>query len=108
VKLRVWVSDEAKQQADDIDAWWQVERTAGPDTFWREFTNALERLHHPPTPGVSVRRAGVRGLRRVLLPKSRVHIYFVFDEDEHAIRIWAIWSAIRRRGPPLPKAARTS
>lgn len=106
MKVRVSVADEAKKQADKIDAWWIKNRPAAPDIFWDEFIEALTILEKRPNAGVPVRRVGVQGLRRLRLSTSRVHVYFVHHQDEPAVHVWAVWGSARRTGPPIPKAAR--
>ena len=38
--------------------------------------------------------------RRVLMPESRYHVYYRVAGPDH-VRVVAIWSAVRGRGPTL-------
>jgi hypothetical protein len=40
-------------------------------------------------------------VRRLLLPKSQQHVYYVIDEALGAVVIYTIWGARRGRGPKL-------
>lgn len=103
MKLRPWLSPTAKAQAVREDVWWQTNRPSAPNAFWEELHEAIELLRQFPDSGVVVRRAGVTtGLRRVLLPTSNYHVYFLKDEAASRLRIYAIWSAERGKGPRLP------
>jgi plasmid stabilization system protein ParE len=90
-------ADAAKADVARIDAWWRANRRAAPDLFTSELekaTLALEDnpalgLHYEPRPGV----------RRMLLRRTRYHIYFV--EEGERVLVVAVWSAYRGRGPSL-------
>lgn len=40
-------------------------------------------------------------VRRLLLEKTRCHVYYVVLERENLVRVVAIWSASRQRGRKL-------
>lgn len=40
-------------------------------------------------------------VRRLLLEKTRCHVYYVVLEHEKRVRVVAIWGASRERGPTL-------
>ena len=40
-------------------------------------------------------------MRKVLMPKTRHHLYYVADFDEDVIIIHAVWGAPRESGPTL-------
>lgn len=44
---------------------------------------------------------GGRTARRLLLPKSRNHVYFEVDEASGLIVVLAVWGAPRAKGPKL-------
>lgn len=69
--------------------------------FDLELADALELLLTAPTLGVSYgERRGIE-IRRVLLPRSRYHAYFSYDERSALIELRAVWHATRGRGPRL-------
>lgn len=54
-------------------------------------------------PGLGVVYATRRGviIRRLLLPRSRYHVYFSNDEARQLVEVRAVWGATRGRGPAL-------
>lgn len=89
----------ANKQVDVADQWWRQNRPAAPNLFALELEEAFGILGDAPEIGVSFLRRGVPGLRRLLLRRSRYHIYYVHEGDE--VQVLAVWSAVRRRTPPL-------
>jgi plasmid stabilization system protein ParE len=90
-------ADEAREHAGNIDAWWRANRRAAPDLFTNELDKASLTLAENPALG---RRYEPRpGVRRLLLPRTRYHVYFV--EESERVLVVAIWGANRGRGPDL-------
>jgi hypothetical protein len=65
-------------------------------TRWK---SALKVIAILPGAGTLYQRSPVRGVRRVYLRKSALHLYYTFDDDEVIVR--ALWGAHRERGPQL-------
>jgi plasmid stabilization system protein ParE len=90
-------ADAAKADVARIDAWWRANRMAAPDLFAAELErvilaladNPALGLHYEPRPRV----------RRMLLRRTRYHLYFV--EEVERVLVVAVWSAYRGRGPSL-------
>jgi hypothetical protein len=40
-------------------------------------------------------------VRRVLLRKTRTHVYYPVDHDAELVKILAVWGAPKGRGPKL-------
>jgi len=99
VKLRV--GKRAQQQAKRMGAWWLGHRPAASTLF----TDELERTFLYIS---QVREAGVRWptprrptLRRILMPGSGNHVYFLIDEPTETVHVLAIWGAPRSTTPKL-------
>ena len=78
--MQLRIGRRAQQQAARIKQWWVEHREAAPDLFVDELEATFRFL-------CSERGAGVRWptprrptLRRILLPRSKNHVYFVVDE----------------------------
>ena len=82
-----------------IQEWWTQHRPAAPDLFVAELTAAVERLAVEPALGVVYARLGGEIVRRVLLRKTRHHVYYL-DQDG-VVWVLAVWHASRGQGPPL-------
>lgn len=97
--LRVRSTPEADDQVRAIDNWWRRHRTAAPNLFLDELEAAFTLIGHAPGVGHPYRRSPIRGTRRVLLSRTRYHVYYLPIEDE--VLVLAVWHAKRGSGPPL-------
>jgi plasmid stabilization system protein ParE len=95
--VRVELSVEAQAQVERIDAWWREHRPAAPSLFAEELEEALRRLAEAPAS--TVRYPPRPGVRRLLLPRTRHHLYVL--EEGTRVHVVAVWSAHRGRGPRL-------
>jgi plasmid stabilization system protein ParE len=101
--MKVELHPQAAGQVRAVDAWWREHRLNSPDLFLHELRYALTLLAEFPAAGRPLRHRRFAGLRRYLLSGTRYHIYYHFQRDEQAVLILAVWSAVRRRGPVLPR-----
>jgi plasmid stabilization system protein ParE len=99
--VKVRISEPAQRQAERIDRWWKENRPAAPDAFARELLEASELLAITPEFGAPyVSRQGAV-VRRVLLRKSKNHVYYDIDRDAGIVMIVGVWGAPKGRGPNL-------
>ena len=101
MNARVWVSPRAAAQIDDAASWWRVNRTAAPDLFVREIAGALALLAQAPKAGRHWRHPRVRGVRRLLIPSTRYHVYYVVGGEEGGVEMGAVWSGAGGRAPTI-------
>jgi len=99
--LTIVIAPRARVQLITVDEWWREHRPEAPELIQLEFGEALEQLRTAPRSGVFVLGAPVPDLRRVLLVRTRYHVYYVFDEQRATVEIMAVWHAMRGRGPVL-------
>ena len=97
--LPVRTTPEADSQIRTIDDWWREHRTAASDLFVDELSAAFDVLGHTPQVGRPYRQSPMSGTRRLLLKKTRYHVYYV--PREQAVTVLAVWHALRGSGPPL-------
>jgi hypothetical protein len=98
--MRVVFTDGARRAAADLDAWWRENRDH-IDVFAQELDAAVSELGTGAS-SIAVYAATRRGLvRRLLLPKTNNHVYFVIDATAGVVRVVALWGASRRGGPRL-------
>lgn len=95
------ISRRASGQLSTIAAWWREHRPAAPNLPLDELEAALVRLTENPALGEPYPVAGAPGLRRVLLRRSRYHVYYSVVVERDLLLVEAIWHASRRRGPTL-------
>ncbi len=98
--MKSFVSKRAARAADRIDGRWR-ERADDPSIFAREFLEAIEKLETTQGVGQPFPTSRRSSLKRLLLPKSRCHVYFEIDEAKQRIQILRIWDGRRERGPKL-------
>lgn len=91
----------ADAQIRRISAWWREHRPEAPLLFASEVADALELLATTPTLGVVYAQRRDRTIRRLLLPRSRHHLYFTYDATADVLEVRAVWHAQRGRGPSL-------
>jgi plasmid stabilization system protein ParE len=89
----------ASVELEAIDAWWRTNRTAVPELFLDELERVLAAVALLPDLGTRARDTRLVGVRRILLSKSRHHVYYRHVHDE--IQVLAIWHTSRGQGPGL-------
>lgn len=91
---------EARVQAQAA-ARWRENRPRAPGRFAEELNAAFALLAQSPEAGRRVKRRGMPGLRRLRLPVTGYHVYYVFQPKPARVSIISIWSAYRGRDPRL-------
>ena len=82
-------------------AWWRKNRPHTSELLTEELSQAvkdLETIPHFGTPHPTARRPR---LMRLMLEKTKCHVYFEVDDKKAEIRILMIWGAPRGREPNL-------
>ncbi len=98
--MKIVLLDEAQRRFEAEDRWWRSNRDA-KDVFLTEFEEVLRQLGSTPGLGQRYRRARGKLIYRVLMKKTRCHVYYVHDHERDVIEIHSIWGARRKRGPTL-------
>ncbi len=101
MKVVVETTPEADAQAEAAERWWRENRPLAPNRFIDELSAALRLLSDSPETGRRVKRRRIPGLRRLLLPVTRYHLYYVYVLKRARVYVISIWSAHRGRGPRL-------
>lgn len=96
---RVAANSHAATQIARIDRWWRKHRRAAPDLFRDELAAAEEQLKFAAHSGVRVRDRGQAETRRLLLPRTRYHVYYRVTDD--VVTLLAVWASTRGRTPKL-------
>jgi 3-hydroxyacyl-CoA dehydrogenase len=94
-------SARARRRAKLVSSWWRSNRLAAPRLFDEELEHAVQQLKIQPPLGVVYQSVEGEVVRRLLLPKTQQHVYYVIDEVLGAVVIDTIWGARRGRGPKL-------
>jgi plasmid stabilization system protein ParE len=98
--MKVRLTPRAAAEAGRADSWWRTNRPAAPELFDRELDATLRSLAASSTLGSAYAGANLDvPVRRVLLPKTRNHLYYTVEAD--AVVVLLVWGARRGRGPRL-------
>jgi plasmid stabilization system protein ParE len=91
--LLVVFSRRAARDVERIDVWWRANRPGSQDLFLSELRRSLAVL--ALSPGIGTRALSERtpGLRRVLLERTRYHVYFRVSGER--LEVAAVWHASR-------------
>jgi plasmid stabilization system protein ParE len=85
----------------DAARWWWENRPAAPDLFVREFVDAITKLTRTPRLGTSYAHPQIANVRRLLMRRTKYHIYYVYQPDHDEVWVLSVWRAMRGRGPEL-------
>jgi plasmid stabilization system protein ParE len=97
----VALTAKARAHLGIIQRWWLANRPAAPDLFAAEFRAAARRVASAPLSVAVYRTMNGREIRRLLMPRTRYHLYFEVHDVSHEVFILAIWHGARGRAPAL-------
>jgi len=86
---RVEFSPAAVRQAEHIQDWWAKNRPKAPGLFSREIAVAVRQLSRAPDTGRLYEHGDIPFMRRLLMPRTRHHLYFTIDETTRLVRVHA-------------------
>lgn len=97
---RVRVTPHAESQILEAGHWWVEHREKAPELFEAELLQAYEKIASAPSiVGKPVPDADIPGVLRVLMPKTKTHIYYVIDETVPEVVVITVWGAKKEHGP---------
>ena len=99
--MKIRYTDEGKARLRFVAEWWRENRDKNPYLFEDELEKALELLED--TPEIGERYQKVAGVQwyRLLLKKSRQHVYYCIDRENDVIEIASVWGVQQQHGPLL-------
>jgi plasmid stabilization system protein ParE len=95
------VTDAAEQQLREIVEWWTAHRDTGPQLVMDEFERCIALLRSSPDVGVRFHRARVPGVRRLIMRRTKHHVYYLHDDANAIVYILAVWGAPKAGYPVL-------
>jgi plasmid stabilization system protein ParE len=99
--VRLRIGRRAQEQAARIGHWWAGHREKAPDLFVDELEATFRFLCRERSAGVRWPTPRRPAMRRILMPRTQNHVYFVVDEAADAVHVLAIWGAPRGKTPKL-------
>ncbi len=97
MKLAVEWTARADREATRAVRWWAKNRPAAPRLLREELARAIDLVRSSPLMGTVWRP----GIRRIVLERTRYHLYYNVEASPDRIRVLAVWSSIRGRAPRL-------
>jgi plasmid stabilization system protein ParE len=98
--MRLRLTPRALADAKRMKTWWRRYRSKAEDLFEQELDGALERIVTMPNVGSVYEQEGRDvEVRRLLMPKTRNHVYYAVTATE--IVVLTVWGAPKGRGPKL-------
>ena len=100
MSYRVLVTPPAEVQVLEAGIWWLENRPKAPELLEEELSRAFDFLSRAPHSGVQL-RGRRRGLRRIVLHRTRYYVYYRVDEAARLVEVVSIWHTSKGKGPPL-------
>ncbi len=98
--MKLELAPRAVAQAERCARWWRENRPGSPTLFEEELRAALDQIRTAPLLGSVYEVIRGQEHRRLLMPRTRHHVYYRIAAAE-IVRVVAVWSAVRGRGPYL-------
>ena len=100
--MRVRFTPEARLAAREKRTWWEQHREKAPQLFVEELGAIVAKLRD----GADEERQryaarGGRVIWRILMPKTRHHIYYRLNDVAGEVEILLIWSAVAGAAPDV-------
>jgi len=98
--VKIVLLAEAQRRFEAEDEWWRDNRDA-KELFLDEFEQTLEQIGSNPERGQAYRLTRGKLIQRMLMRKTRCHVYYFHDREHDLVEGHTIWGAHRERGPRL-------
>ncbi len=97
--MKAHFTEAAGAQLKEALAYWREHRPEAPRLIQEELRHALKRIRSEKVVGKHFGRIDGMAVRKLLLKRSKRHVYFSVDRDEDEILIHAVWGAQRGSEP---------
>ena len=97
--MRLELTPRALREAKRRKTWWLENRPKAADLFDEELAEVLRQISNSPTLGAAYEAKLDVPVRRVLMKKTKTHVYFAVRDE--VVYVLSLWGAQRRRGPKL-------
>lgn len=100
--MKVRFTPEARLAVREKRAWWEQHRDKAPDLFVQELAVIVGKLRD----GADAERQqfAARGghiIWRILMPRTRNHLYYRIDESAGRVDVLLVWNAVAGTEPQL-------
>jgi plasmid stabilization system protein ParE len=98
--VKLIISERARRDIARIHQYW-LEHRDSKELLIEELADAERVLTSQPHVGQKYPSRRKREVRRLLLPKTSCHVYYVVYPSAERVEVLAVWGAVRGRGPKL-------
>lgn len=95
------VSRRAARHIRAASTWWLENRDKAPSAFADDLDDAFRLIAELPRTGEPVHHSKLASARRLLLARTRYHLYYSVDDDGQTVRVLALWHTSRGKLPRL-------
>lgn len=99
--LQLRYAKRAVRQIAAAAAWWHENRPLAPMLFERELAQAIRVIEENATLFAELKTTKAKGIRRVVMARSRYYLYWHVVDDGSVAEVLACWHTSRGRHPPL-------
>jgi len=100
-RLRLVVTKKAESQIRSAADWWVENRGSATKVLTDELEGAFNLITLHPFSGAAATNVRLAGVRRVLLRRTRFHVYYKVNESQQIVQILAFWHTSRGSGPTV-------
>jgi hypothetical protein len=98
--VRVRFAPEALEAIRYKRAWWEANRNKAPRLFRDELAEVIAKLRTGATQGAQLYTVHAkRKIWRLLMPKTKVHVYYRIERSGQEVEIITAYNAIGGEGP---------
>ena len=100
--MRVRFTPDARIAAREKQAWWEQHREKAPQLFAVELADLMAKLRSGDDH--ERQKYAARGghiIWRILMPRTRNHVYYRLDQAAREVEVLMIWNAVAGAGPEL-------
>ncbi len=101
--MKVLITSAAEAAIDELDDWWRANRPASRLAVAVEIKHVIGLLRETPNIGVRYDAKKYPAVRRYRLQTTPYYLYYEVDEAGEEMTIVALWSAMRKGGPPIER-----
>lgn len=94
------IAERGPHQIEEVDGWWKAHRRDARLLFRQELAEAIEQIENDPLFG-TIYPGRIKVYRRILMPKTRYHLYYEYFPEAGVLAVAAVWSAGRGSGPNI-------
>ena len=100
--MRVRFTPDARIAVREMRRWWEQHREKAPELFANELSDVVAKLRSGEDN--ERQRYAARGghiIWRILMPRTRNHVYYRLDQAAREVEVLMIWNAVAGAGPEL-------